>query len=344
MTDIRDKYRILSTGAGWLDRRSRGRIRFDGADAAAFLHALVSNEVAALTPGRGVYAAYLTPQGRMVTDLHVHHRGDHLIAVVPAALASSLTTRLDQLIFAEDVRVSDVTAQTAQVAVAGARAAQAIEMMEPRVFRPGATRSEIRGISANDLESLATLAHAGGGGDTFVARSDDIVLPCYDVFVPAERRTELIAGLERAGAAIIDDDLWTSLRIDARRPEFGVDMTAETIPLEAGLLDRGISTSKGCYVGQEVIIRVLHRGGGRVAKRLVGLALDPAAADLPAPGATLHADGREVGRITSSAWSPHEPRAIALGYVHRDHAEPGRRMTVEIHDVGVEAMITGLAG
>jgi folate-binding protein YgfZ len=343
MNDIRDQYRIISTGAGWLGRRSRGRLRFDGADAAAFLHALVSNDVAALTPGGGVYATYLTPQGRMVADLHLYHRGDHLLAVVPAALAASLAARFDQLIFSEDVRVSDVTARTAQVAVAGARAAQAIEMMEPRVFGPGETRSEIRGISANDLESLATLAHAGGG-DTFVARSDDIALPCYDVFVPVERRADLIAGLERAGAAAIDDDLWTSLRIEAKRPEFGIDMTAETIPLEAGLLDRGISTSKGCYVGQEVIIRVLHRGGGRVAKRLVALALDPAAAGLPAPGAALHADGREVGRITSAAWSPRGPGAIALGYVHREHAEAGRSVTVEIEGADFEAEITGFAG
>ena len=120
-------------------------------------------------------------------------------------------------------------------------------------------------------------------------------------------------------------------------------MTTDTIPLEAGLLERGISTSKGCYVGQEVIIRVLHRGGGRVAKRLVALAFDPELQELPAAGLQLYVDGREVGRVTSAAWSPHERRAIALGYVHRDHAEVGRRVTAEPAGVETVAEIKAFA-
>jgi folate-binding protein YgfZ len=120
-------------------------------------------------------------------------------------------------------------------------------------------------------------------------------------------------------------------------------MTAETIPLEAGLLERAISTSKGCYVGQEVIVRVLHRGGGRVARRLVALTFDPAVQTLPLAGTPLQVDGREVGRITSAAWSPHEPRAIALAYVHRDHAEIGRRVHAQIEGAEIAAEITRLA-
>jgi folate-binding protein YgfZ len=326
--DIRDQYRIIASGAGWIDRSRRGRIRFEGRDAAAFLHALVSNDVASLGAGGGTYATYLTPQGRMVADLHVYNRGDHLIASVPPDAGAALASRFDQVIFSEDVRVSDVTGEIAQVEVLGGAAA--------------ATAARACGLDVSRLESLGMHAHTGEG-DTFIARTDAAALPGFDVFVPAARRAELIAALQQAGAVPIGDGLRESLRIEAARPEFGVDMTSDTIPLEAGLLERGISTSKGCYVGQEVIIRVLHRGGGRIAKRLVALALDPGVDELPAPGTALHAAGRETGRITSAAWSPHEPRVIALGYVHRDHSEIGQ--LVKLHAAGRdwEAEITRVA-
>jgi folate-binding protein YgfZ len=99
-------------------------------------------------------------------------------------------------------------------------------------------------------------------------------------------------------------------------------MDAETIPLEAGLDERAISRSKGCYVGQEVIVRVLDRGHGRVARRLVGLGL-PAEAAVPAGGTAILSDAKEIGRITSAVWSPSLAHPIALGYVHRDFVEPG---------------------
>jgi folate-binding protein YgfZ len=329
MTDIRDKYRIISTGAGWIDRSRLARMRVEGRDAAAFLHALVSNDVAALTAGRGVYATWLTPQGRMIADLSIYHRGDHLLVVVPPGLATALVTRLDQLIFAEDVRVSDVTDAIAQIAVIGTRAA--------------ATAATACALDASRVEVLVPLEQTGTD-DTFIARSDDALLTGFDIFAPTERRAALVSALEGGGAIPIEDDLYESLRIEAARPRFGVDMTTDTIPLEAGLLERGISTTKGCYVGQEVIVRVLHRGGGRVAKRLMTLAFDRGLEALPAPGTPLHVDGREVGRVTSAAWSPHEPRAIALGYVHRDHAEVGRRVTAQIAGMDTFAEITGFAG
>jgi len=115
------------------------------------------------------------------------------------------------------------------------------------------------------------------------------------------------------------------LRVEAGRPEFGVDMDADTIPLEAGIEHRAISFTKGCYVGQEVIIRVLHRGHGRVARRLVGLNV---AGPVPARGAKLYAGDREIGMVTSAADSPRSG-TIALGYVHRDFVTSGTAIDVE---------------
>jgi folate-binding protein YgfZ len=116
-------------------------------------------------------------------------------------------------------------------------------------------------------------------------------------------------------------------RIERGAAKWGVDMNEETIPLEAGLLERAISQTKGCYVGQEVIIRVLHRGGGRVAKRLMKITLAPGA---PAPerGTPISVDGASVGAVTSSAFSARDNRALALGYIKREHAEPGMRVDI----------------
>src|ERR1019366_8020803 len=123
------------------------------------------------------------------------------------------------------------------------------------------------------------------------------------------------------------------IRIEAGVPRFGIDMDEETIPLEVGIESRAISLTKGCYVGQEVIIRVLHRGHGRVARKLVGLVFDGESA--PASGATVRPAERqienverEIGHVTSSAVSPALGRPIALAYLHRDFVAAGTPVVV----------------
>src|ERR1019366_9752494 len=103
------------------------------------------------------------------------------------------------------------------------------------------------------------------------------------------------------------------------------DRDEETLPLEAGIEARAISFNKGCYVGQEVVIRVLHRGHGRVARKLVGLTFGADAGQAPAPGAVIRSGARDAGHVTSSTVSPSLQRPIALAYVHRDFLEPGTK-------------------
>jgi len=341
------QYRIIAAGAGWIDRSARGRLRFDGPDRLSFLQALLSNEVATLGLGRGVYATWLTPQGRMITDLRVFNRGDSVLANVPADLAPRLVERFDSVIFTEDVQVQDVTGSTAQVRVIGGDAATVL--------------GRALGLDADGIRALPLFGQTDvPGRSIFIARTDDARLDAFDIVIPVAEKDDVVKALEQEGASPMSEPLAEALRIDAGRPRFGVDMTEETIPLEAGLLERAISTTKGCYVGQEVIIRVLHRGAGRVAKRLVTLKFAAAsetsdagvAADLPAagmgapllPGTPLSVDGREIGRITSVASSPHDGRTIALGYVHRDVAEVGNRVIAATRAGEMAAEITAFAG
>jgi folate-binding protein YgfZ len=309
LTDIGTQYRIIESGAGWVERTARGRLRLDGADRVSFLQALLTNDLGVLTPARSVYAAYLTPQGRLIADCRVYDRADHVLMDIPAAIASSLAVKLDALIFAEDVRVSDVSAAVVQIGVMGSRA-----------------------------EAML------GDIPFFHAPVDVADVPAFDLFVPEASRASAVAALEAAGIQPVTHAIAEVLRIVAGRPAFGQDMDEHTIPLEAGLLDRAISLTKGCYVGQEVIVRVLHRGGGRVARRLVKLSFDPAITMPPEPGTPLFVGAKEAGRITSSAWSPRSGRVVALGYLSREAAEAGQHLTMRWNSGEVRAEVVGLAG
>ena len=144
-----------------------------------------------------------------------------------------------------------------------------------------------------------------------------------DVFFPADRlgevRTELIAD----GLPELDGADAEAMRIEAGIPRWGLDMDEQTIPLEAGLLERAISRTKGCYVGQEVIVRILDRGAGRIARRLMKIAFGRDVVHPPAAGTQIVVNGMVVGFITSAARSRMHNRVVALGYVQRDHANDG---------------------
>jgi tRNA-modifying protein YgfZ len=172
-----------------------------------------------------------------------------------------------------------------------------------------------------------------------VARTDWLGIPGYDILIETPCAAGLREALAQAGVPAVPDDVAQAVRVESGRPLFGVDMDEHTIPLEAGIEDRAISFSKGCYVGQEVIIRVLHRGGGRIARRLVGLTLGDGSGAQPARGQALTADGRDVGRLTSVVHSPALDRDIALGYVARELSEPGTALQLAS---GVSALVTEL--
>src|SRR6185503_7294404 len=323
MPGIAVQYRTIAGAAGWRHVPERGYLQVAGRDRLSFLQALVTNDVGSLQPGQGAYAAWLTPQGRMISDLRLHVRPETVLAGVPASGAAALAVSLDRLIFSEDVTITDVSARMTTIAVAGGEASSVLA----------------RACSADTaaLDRLVTWSHVDVDGG-FIVRTDDTRLPCYELCLAVEHETDAAARLTAGGATQMSSELSTALRIDAGRPLFGIDMDTETIPLEAGLLDRAISTSKGCYVGQEVIIRVLHRGGGRVARKLVRVQVE---GDAPQRDAKIFSADREIGFITSAADSP-RLGAIALGYVHRDFAETGTAVDVDMGETRARAHVTSL--
>ena len=302
--------------AAFIDRSDRARIVVSGADRGTYLQGLLTNDVAALTTGQGCYTAYLTPQGRMIADLYVYELGDVMLLTLERAVKETVLAKLDQFIFSEDVQLGDVTDTFAQLGVIGPNAAATIAPL-------------LSGASADRLEALpehGNLRAAWAGDPVIVTRITDIGQPGYDLFVDPAKADGLKSAIADAGAIALDEQTADTIRIEAGVPRFHRDMDEETIPLEAGIESRAISFTKGCYVGQEVIIRVLHRGHGRVARKLVGLVI--AGDRPPAAGTIVQSTDREVGRVTSSAWSPALQKPIALAYVHRDFVAPGTALTV----------------
>jgi len=313
-------YDAARSSAVVVDKSGEGRLRLTGADRVAWLQGLVTNDVAALQPGQGCYAAYLTPQGRMISDLRILATREALLLDVPTVARAAVAARFEQFIITEDVVVEDVTARIARLGVHGPAAAAAVAAALDVPAAVVATLGEHAHVDVEFQDAPVVVAGACEPG-----------VPGYDIYCAADRVTDVAGRLFAGGARDITADAWDTLRIEAGMPLFGVDMDTDTIPLEAGIEDRAISQTKGCYVGQEVVIRILHRGGGRVVRRPVAWTADADStpdADVPSPGTAFTIDGKDIGRVTSAAWSPTLRRVIGLGYAHRDHTEPGTRFVV----------------
>jgi folate-binding protein YgfZ len=327
------QYRALVEHAGLVDRSARGQLTFSGADRASFLQGLLTNDVAALAAGGGCYAAMLTPNGRMIADMRLFELGHSMLMDVDASQAAALRERFDNMIFSEDAQVEDVSGARASVGVYGPSAARVVV-------------DALQGSGPTVLQLEAMPVHANrvvesGSGALVVVRSAESGIDGFDLFADNATLDRCSAALIASGAIAVGAEAAEVTRIEAGRPRFLVDMDEDTIPLEAGIEDRAISLTKGCYVGQEIIIRVLHRAQGRVARRLVGLSFDPAAA-LPSRGDRIQANDRQVGAVTSAAHSPALGRPVALGYVHRDSAAAGTTVAVDSAGALQPAVVTAL--
>lgn len=325
MTASRE-YVAARTRSGMIDLGARGRIVVRGADRKTFLHALLTNDIALLAAGSGCYAALLTPQGRMVADMNVFELGDVMLIDTRREVAGALLQRFDQLIFGEDVQLGDVSDAWGCIGVYGPEAAAAVGSV---------LGSDVSGFSPFQN---ARLEHAGEV--VIAARRDALGLAGFLLFAAGSAMPWLAKALDGTGAVMLPERVAEALRVEAGEPAFLVDMNDDTIPPEAGIEATAVSYVKGCFPGQEVLVRIRDRGHGKVARKLVGLTLEGDAA--PAPGSAIVGGEKEIGRVTSGVMSPALGRPIALGYVQRDFVSPGTAVAVVSGDARLAATVTDL--
>src|SRR3954452_22450088 len=270
---------------GIVDRSERGKLALTGPDAKTFLNGQVTNDVEALTGGHGVYAAFLTHKGKMLGDLRILDLGDELWLDTERASLQALFDTIRRAKIGFDCELHKRTLQKGLVSVVG------VAPVDPGPGEHDNARGEVGGVAV-------------------VAVRTDLGV---DLICDAERTDELKAAL---GLPEVDAEV---LRVEAGRPRFGVDLDESVIPQEAGLNERAVSFTKGCYVGQETVARLHYRG--RPNRHLRGLRLSA----LVPTGTPLTLGDREVGRVGSVVESPrHGP--IALAIVRRE-AAPGDELT-----------------
>jgi len=294
-------YEGLRRAAAWLDVSDRGRIVARGRDRARLLHNLTSNEVKNMQPGEGCYAFLLNPQGRIQADLTLFCFPEHFLIDTEPELREKVLQHVRRYIIADQVELEDVTAGTGCLAVEGPRAQALLSALGAPV-------------------PAAAYAHQSWNGAT-VAAVSLTGQPGFRLYGDAARREEIIAQLTAAGAVPALEADARIVRIENGRPRYGEDIRETSLPQETQQM-HGVSFTKGCYLGQEIVERI--RAQGHVNKKLVRLRI--AVSEPPAAGSRLSVHGAEAGEITSSVRSPESGEAIALAYVRANFTEPGTEL------------------
>jgi len=302
---------VREGGAGLIDlSEARGRIRVGGSEAVMFLNGLITNDVKSLPEKRWMPAVFPTVQGRLIGVVRVI-RGSGASFLIDTETASheAVLKTISRFTLAGDFKVSDVTAETALLTVQGEGAAQVVE----KVFETPVSEMSRDGVSETEWQNIAVTiiraSHTGEDG--------------FDLVVDSSRKAELQQALEDAGAQAIGADTFEILRVEAGIARFGLDMDETSVIPETNL-DDAISYTKGCYVGQEIIVRIKHRG--HPAKKLTALRFETD--QQIEPGAVIRStENQEIGRVTSAVISP-RLGSIGLGYVRYEHLAEGTRVVV----------------
>ncbi len=297
--------RALREGCGLLDRCERGKLALTGAGAAEFLNGQVSNDVERLADGEGCYAALLTHKGKMRGDLRILRTSSELLLDTERVALQALFDTIRRFKIGYDVELHKRTLECGLLSLIGPRA------------------REIAGTAAGGEALPPAIEHAHRPA-TIAGRQARLISTArpdgIDVLCGTDDREAVQAALLAAGAEAVSEAAAEVLRVELGVPRYGVDLDESVIPQEAGLNERAVSFTKGCYVGQETVARLYYKG--KPNRLLRGLCLGQAAST---GEEILHA-GRVVGRLGSVAASP-SLGPIALALVRRE-APPGTSVVV----------------
>ncbi|HMC64218.1 MAG TPA: aminomethyltransferase family protein [Gemmataceae bacterium] len=307
--DALAEYRAALDGAAVFDVSHRGKIEARGPDAATFLQNLCTNEIKNLAPGSGCEAFFCNVQARVLGHAHIYHlveegQSAFWLDVVPGT-AENLAKHLDRYLISEQVEISDQTRDFVQFHVVGPQA-------------PAVLKQPTQGIPEP-------------------RRHDVLGLVGYDVLCTPGKAAELWQLLLSTGVQPAGLEAYHILRIEAGTPVYGIDFDENNLAPEVGRTKQAISYTKGCYLGQEPIVRI--RDLGHVNRTLVGLRLSTNS-HLPR-GTKLFRDGKEVGHVTSSVVSP-RMGTIGLAYVRRGNESVGTKLTFSTVETPADAEVASL--
>jgi tRNA-modifying protein YgfZ len=302
-----DGYRALRESAAWFDLSMRGRIRATGEDRKRLLHAMTTNHVEGLEPGQGLYAFFLNAQGRVLADAIILCAEDHLLISTEPETRQSVFAHIDRFIIADDVTLEDVTESSCEFAIEGPLASERLASLGAPV-----PEAEYNACEWNDV---------------IVLRASATGQPGLRLIAPIDKQSVLQTLLASAVPEASAGDV-LAVRLENGRPRYGDDITERYIAHETGQL-RALHFQKGCYLGQEIVERVRSRG--LVNRQLTPLTISGTA--IPARGDKILDGAKEVGEVTSAAWSPAGNSVRALAYLRLE-----ARKSAGLHTAGGDAV------
>jgi folate-binding protein YgfZ len=326
------EYRRAREGAALFDLSHRGKVELTGAEAVVFLHNLLTNDVKNLAYSHGCESFLCNVQARVLAYALVYRlkifddsafvsSHDAFWLDVDPGLGAKVAAHLDRHLISERAEIADRTASFAHLHLAGPQAAALLA-------QDGITELSPRELMQN-----------GFGAETVqFRRNDRLGVPGFDIACPAEKAAWYWDHWIGRGATPAGLRAEETLRVEAGVPVYGKDITEGNLAPEVGRTPQAISYTKGCYLGQEPIVRL--RDLGHVNRVLTGLRVEM---NEPVPtGAKLWRDGKEVGLVTSSVRSPALGTVIALAYVRRGSSDPGTALEVEIDSTRARASVASL--
>ncbi len=308
--DVRAEFQALVSASGVHELSSRAKISLTGGDRTRWLNGMVTNNVRDLEAGRGVYAFLLNPQGHILGDLYAYNRGESLLVDTDRSQVEKILAVFDKYIIMDDVEVANVSDRLSAVGIAGPKSRETLQAA---------------GFEVPELKPLQFVEIMWQQTGVTVVRGDNPQVESFELWLAPGDSERVSAGLVNAGARPVGSAALDLLRIAAGIPRYGVDIRERDLPQETEQ-ERALNFSKGCYVGQEIVERIRSRG--QVRRKFTGFAIE---GQLPAVGSKLQLDGKDVGEITSSASLPAagSERRLALGYIRREVATPGKQVEAD---------------
>lgn len=323
---LQDELAQARMNGGIADLSHWSKLKLSGADAAEFLNNYTSQNIMALQEGQGLQTAVTTWKGTMIDHVFVYRLEDGLRLIGHAETADAIRKSLEKYLFGVDVTIEDLTAERGMLYVFGKHAAAILEQ---------AAQEPVADLPMHAFRLLDL-----GGADSLAARTWPLMGEGFMVLIPVE---QVSAGFEAVHAAaqehgvpFIGLEAFEILRVEAGMPSFPQEINENRNPWEVRLAD-SVSMNKGCYLGQEVIARLVNYE--KVQRYLVGLLLSsPVEAGL----SLLDENGKAIGQLTSVAFAPDAEKPVALGFIRKDWAQEGRKVKVASGDASIEAEVRDL--
>lgn len=317
---------LLGNGAGIRDRSGRGRLVLLGEDRLRFLQGQATQRVDNLPQWSGAYTTFVSQKGRMEGDGYIYVMPDEVLLDLSEGTGCGIKKRLEDYIVSDDVEVVDATEYYTSVGIHGKMAATLLE-------KSGIT--SLDNTPAPHSFEIHKITHPEFG-EIYISSPDTRLGQEYDIFVSLDSFSKLKLRIFEASEKCdfpvkeISDSQWAFIRIHGGVPKFGVDLTGNNLPPEAGLDKFGISYNKGCYIGQEVLNRL--RAMGSVTRKLVGVSIHGLEINdvfQSSDGLQLAHDGRNCGVISSMVFSSEQNNVIGLAMVKKPYWEMGQRLDID---------------